>query len=127
MSPEKQREWRNKPANKTPENYEDYSFELWLCEQSSGKSHWVIPTLEISRKGADVRTYAVAADNDSNDCFSVGRGPHVKQRLTVYVRVSRLKDLQVYLDRKNKGLIKANQIRDNRSTKMARGKKAWWM
>lgn len=121
-------EWKNKPANKMVQNYEQNHFEIWYVVTTGNKGHWVIPTLEISRKGNDVRTYAVAAENDSNDCYSVGRGPHVKERHTVYIRVARQKDLQVYMDRKNAGLVKANQIRDNRSTKMARGKKStWWM
>lgn len=83
---------------------------------------WVLPTLLIkqaarhSRADEVSRTYAVTLDGK---IVRVGLGPHVTQRHTVYVALSRRKDLQRYLDLIEQGKAAANEVRDNISTRRA--------
>jgi len=91
-------------------------FELWYVEGTG----WVIPTLPIAnaKRGSlydTRRTYAIGV-NDSK-IYTVGRGPHVKTTVEVYVRPSRVTALQKFLDIKNKGLESAQTIRDRISTR----------
>lgn len=80
---------------------------------------WVITTLFISRgrNGTD-RTYGVTLEGQA---CSLGNGPHIKRTITVYLRKSRLSDLQKYLDIYNAGLERSHEIRDTRSTRRAQG------
>jgi hypothetical protein len=104
---------------KYPTDYKDHSysddFELWYTERFG----WCIPTLLIAkaRRGAKVpdRTYAVTLTNKETIC--VGRGPHVKSIVKVYVKKSRVSALQSFLDIKNSGECKAGEIRDSISTR----------
>jgi hypothetical protein len=101
--------------------YEDHQFEIWFVPNYG----WCIPTLHISNGGSRraygtaPRTYAVAID--TGKVVRIGLGPHVQQRSTVYVRQSRIKDLQKFLDLRTKGAGDANQIRDRISTRRAQG------
>ena len=81
---------------------------------------WCITTLQISRgkRGMQDRSYAV---NMSGDLVRVGQGPHVLKTVNVYLRESRMKDLQPFLDLYNKGLAGAGDTRDRISTRRARG------
>lgn len=97
--------------------YGQLRFELWYVAGTT-VSGWVIPTLLISksRTTAD-RTYAVMVSNKS--ICRVGRGPHVKEQVTVYVKQSRLKALQPYIDMMTAGEEKAHGVRDRISTRRA--------
>lgn len=96
------------------------SGQLTFYEVDGRESHfWCMATLLIakSRKFAD-RFYAIRLDGQ---IVRVGRGPHVKQELTVYIKKSRVKALQKYLDLHKKGLTEANQIRDRIGSRRAQG------
>ena len=100
------------------------SFELW---HTTGFG-WCIPTLHIanpSRRarqyGAtpqDARTYAVTLDGKT---VRIGMGPHVQERVTVYVRRSRLGELQKFLDLLVSGQASAQTVRDRISSRRAQG------
>lgn len=85
---------------------------------------WCVATLFIRRatRGrahlAD-RTYAWSLKDAC--VVTVGLGPHVLRTVTVYVRADRLEALQFLVDAHQKGLGKAGEIRDVRSTRMAQG------
>lgn len=104
---------------KYPKDYKDHSyehdFELWYTERFG----WCIPTLLISkaRRGSNVndRTYAITINTKETIC--VGKGPHVKESVKVYVKKSRVSDLQSFLDLKEEGESKAGEIRDSISTR----------
>lgn len=111
---------------KYPRNYKDHEysadFELWHV----GDWGWCIPTLMIRNvprrrlTGTTVapRTYAVRVDNGG--LVRIGLGPHVKERVTVYGRKSRMAALKKFLDLRNEGAAKAGQVRDRISTRRAR-------
>lgn len=98
--------------------YRSAEFEMWYTEQMG----WCIPTLLISnaRRGSNnpARTYATTLDSKP---VRIGRGPHVKRIVTVYVRESRLSALQHYLDKQSAGAEVSNQIRDRISSRRAQG------
>jgi hypothetical protein len=97
--------------------YELATFEMWYTEQMG----WCIPTLLIakaSRASTTDRTYATTLDGKQ---VRIGKGPHVKRVVTVYVRESRLKELQHYLDLQRAGAEVSNQIRDRISSRRAQG------
>ena len=81
---------------------------------------WVITTLGIKRgkRGHVDRSYAV--DLNGRGC-RVGNGPHVLRTITVYVRTSRIKALQSYIDLHAKGEVSANEIRDRISSRRVEG------
>lgn len=92
---------------------------------------WCMATLAIKRgrHGSD-RTYGVRLEDGAG--VRVGNGPHVKAQVTVYVRESRLKALQRYIDMYAEGLEKANVTRDRISSRRmqgalerAAGKRSW--
>jgi hypothetical protein len=82
---------------------------------------WVISTLPISksRSGFADRTYGVKISDGSS--VRIGNGPHVIKSITVYIRNSRLKALQKYIDLYNKGMSRANEIRDRISSRRVEG------
>ena len=96
-------------------------FDLWYTERFG----WAIPTLGIRNASARhrsigitaPRTYAVTVKDKS--LITCGLGPHVKARVTVYVKKSRFKALQPYLDIMIDGQVKANDCRDRISTRRA--------
>lgn len=103
------------------------SFELWVVGLSGEALEWFIPTLHIanaSRRagpGATTeRTYATRV-KDGKGGYRIGRGPHVKGTLTVYVRKSRVAALAPFLDMRTKGQEVAGQIRDRISSRRAQG------
>lgn len=97
-------------------------FDLWYTERFG----WVIPTLLITRRRLGIdpnhsggeRTYAVAVKDGGT--LTCGNGPHVKERVRVYVKASRLKALSPFLALLAKGRENANQIRDSISTRRVR-------
>lgn len=79
---------------------------------------WKVCTLEISKsKKFANRTYAI---DENGKVWSVGKGPHVLEQITVWVRKSRMKKLQKLIELYESGLTKANTIRDSISSKRAR-------
>lgn len=85
------------------------------------KMGWCISTLPISqsRKGYANRTYAIRIEDGS--IVTVGNGPHVKVDVMIYIRNSRIKVLQEYVELYNKGMIEAGNIRDRISSRRAQG------
>ncbi len=97
-------------------DWEDRSFELWNVKGIG----WVIPTLSIRknrRNDYGDRTYAIGVSDKK--IYTCGFGPHVLERITVWVRDSRLNSLQMYLDLRREGMEKAGMIRDRMSTRRA--------
>lgn len=82
---------------------------------------WVINTLFISRgkRGQPDRSYGIAIE--SNEVVSCGNGPHVTETATVYLRKSRIAELQPLIDKYVEGMERANAIRDRRSSRRAQG------
>jgi hypothetical protein len=97
---------------------QDYNsmFDLWYTERFG----WCIPTLLIS-SGRKVnmpdRTYATTLDGEP---VRIGKGPHVKRTVKVYVRLSRKEALQKFIDLKLAGQETSNDIRDRISTRRLR-------
>jgi hypothetical protein len=97
--------------------YDNNQFELWYTQQMG----WCIPTLRIGgsgRYGSTPRTYATTLDGKQ---VRIGKGPHVLRTVTVYVRQSRVKVLQKYLDLRTAGAVTSNTIRDRISSRRAQG------
>lgn len=87
---------------------------------------WCISTLLIRKAGrrssesaisGGARVYAVRVD--TGETVRVGLGPHVDERVQVYVRKSRVKALERYINLLVSGATRANQIRDRISTRRA--------
>jgi hypothetical protein len=81
---------------------------------------WIVTTLLIRggrSVGASDRSYGIAVED--GQLVRVGRGPHVKQEILVYMRVNRMSDLQPFLDLYNEGLEQAHISRDTRSSRAA--------
>lgn len=96
-------------------------FELWLVKDIKEGLTWFIPTLLISKNNRNSygsRTYAV--DLSGRLC-RIGKGPHVVQTLTVYLKKNNIIRLQKYLDLKKNGSEKSNQVRDRISSRRAEG------
>lgn len=100
----------------------DVSFELWYTERFG----WVIPTLTIAnntgrRAHAETRrSYGIAIKGEQ--LVSVGMGPHVKRHVTIKVKADRFDALKPLLDLSIKGLEKAGDCRDRRSSRIAQTK-----
>jgi hypothetical protein len=106
-------------------NWDSNHFELWCVAMRAGPIEWFIPTLLIakaSRRSANTtaRTYATRV-KDGASGYRIGRGPHVKAVVTVYIRKSRAKALQRFLDMRTAGQETAGQIRDRISSRRAQG------
>jgi len=82
---------------------------------------WCIATLRISngRHGHAARTYAARISDGAQ--VRIGSGPHVTSTVTVYIRQSRVKALQKYIDQYNSGAVSANETRDRISSRRAEG------
>lgn len=82
---------------------------------------WVIATLPIGSQHNRVnpRTYAVSLKH-GGPC-RCGNGPHILKKLTVFIRTSRVKAIQKYLDLYKSGLVSSNNIRDRISSRRAEG------
>lgn len=113
-----------KKADEYVENWDDRYFEIWAVSMAGEKLEWFIPTLSIAkaRRGTNyaARTYATRIA-DGKGGYRIGRGPHVKACVTVYVRKRRYEDLRKYLDMRSAGAETANQIRDRISSRRAQG------
>ena len=84
------------------------------------ETYWAIATLPIgkSRNGYADRTYAVTL---SGKVVTVGKGPHVKETVSVWIRKSRLGALQKYVDLFTQGKGDAGMIRDRIGSRRAQG------
>lgn len=107
------------------EDYARSQFELWLVATREGATEWFIPTLRIanaSRRspGTTARTYATRV-KDGAGGYRIGRGPHVRSVVTVYVRRGSARRLEPFLAMRDKGEETANQIRDRISSRRAQG------
>jgi hypothetical protein len=96
-------------------------FDLWYTVRFG----WCIPTLHIRNAGrrqaaglTQERTYAV--EIKGGGVVTIGLGPHVTARVTVYVTEGRRVALQPLIDLRTKGQGDAGSIRDRISTRRAR-------
>jgi hypothetical protein len=115
-----------KSKDKLVPGYDNSSFEIWYTERFG----WCIPTLLIRGAGRrygpsrdTARTYGVTIKDENlngHQVVTMGSGPHVKAKHTVYVRESRKEALQKFLDIRSGGAEDANSIRDRISTRRAR-------
>ena len=87
---------------------------------------WCIATLPISgaRSGSGyvARTYGIQVEADyagEHKIVTVGNGPHVSTTVEIYLKESRLKELQPYIDLYNKGMENAGSIRDRIGSRRA--------
>lgn len=86
---------------------------------------WVVLTLHISNPsrrqapGTAARFYATSLKDKK--VYTVGRGPHVLEELTVYVSQDNLERLMPLIELHKQGLTDANQIRDRISSRRAQG------
>jgi hypothetical protein len=83
---------------------------------------WCVATLLISntrKPNGFARTYAVRCSDGAQ--VRIGKGPHVTKEITVYIRKSRVKALQKYIDMFSKGQVEANEVRDRISSRRAQG------
>lgn len=84
---------------------------------------WCICTLLIrngSRRTPSAETarfYGICVEN--RQLVSIGRGPHVLREVTIYVKESRKAALKAILDIRSEGIVKANECRDARSSRIA--------
>lgn len=102
-----------------PKDKQIGTFDLWYSAGRNGFG-WCIPTLHIanSRQHGE-RSYAIRVSDGQP--VRIGGGPHVTQRLTVYVTEGRKAALEKYLELKRKGEEDANSIRDRISSRRAQG------
>lgn len=111
--------------NKLIDDYERSTFEMYAVAFRDGSIEWVIATLMISTGSrrnplaSTARTYAVRVSNGA--LCRVGKGPHVKATVTVYVRKSRVKALESLMKLREKGAEEAHQVRDRISSRRAQG------
>lgn len=100
-------------------------FEMYAVSFRNGSTEWVIATLQISNgsrrnpAASSARTYAVRVSNGA--LCRVGKGPHVKATIAVYVRKSRVAALASLLKLLDKGEEEAHQVRDRISSRRAQG------
>lgn len=108
--------WKSKTVMaKDADGYSTLQFEIW----HSARFGWCIPTLLIGKarhRNTTDRTYATTL---KGELVRIGMGPHVTATHTVYVKASRLKILQKYIDLQHKGAAKAGDTRDRISTRRA--------
>lgn len=111
-----------------PKDYADNTYETFELWDVRGVG-LLIPSLLISKTSRRVRLVHGGAVTDryyatdvaTGKIYRIGRGPHVLSTTTVYVRKSRLADLQKFLDLREKGSADANMIRDRISSRRAQG------
>jgi hypothetical protein len=107
--------WRE--ANKLLAYPQPRSLTLYNTERFG----WIVTTLLIksgTRRNVSDRSYGVTLDGQ---LVRVGFGPHVRRKIEVYLRESRMTDLQPFLDLYNQGLERAHESRDTLSTRRAQG------
>lgn len=84
---------------------------------------WCLATLSISKSRSHGRTtdrtYAARVSDGAS--VRVGAGPHVTRTIKVYLRESRMKALQKYIEMFQQGQVAANTIRDRVSSRRAEG------
>lgn len=108
-------------------DYGPSTFELWYTERFG----WVAPTLTIRgagrRHGADAktrRTYAVAIKGGA--LCRVGMGPHVLKTVKVYITKDNIKRLKATLALIVDGSKRANEARDELSSRRAFGRRGYY-
>lgn len=105
-------------ANKPATDFGEYgTFTLHKTERFG----WCIATLFISRgkRGQPDRTYGISIDG--KETVSIGNGPHVTETIRVHVTNGRKAALQPLQDLYVEGLKRANDVRDRRSSRIAKG------
>jgi hypothetical protein len=102
-----------RPQNLPPE----LTFYLVRSSRANRGDYWVMTTLSINNRG---RAYGIGIADKL--MYSVGAGPHVIKTVRVYFTKTNMSRLQKYFDMYMEGAITANQIRDRRSTSIARTK-----
>lgn len=86
---------------------------------------WVLCTLHISNPsrrqapGTAARTYAIGVADKK--IYTVGRGPHVTQEVTIQLSQDNIDRLSEYAALYQRGLAEAGQIRDRISSRRAQG------
>ena len=80
----------------------------------SGRFGWAVQTLWINQR--ENRTYAATMDGST-----VRVGNASVQPVTVYVKASRVKALQKWLDARQAGLDRAGEVRDRIGSRRAEG------
>lgn len=93
---------------------------LWLynCKEFG----WCVATLHISKsknRNYPDRTYGVRLSD--GQVVTMGGGPHVTERITVYVRKDRTEALSKLIERYDEGMGSANQIRNRIGSRRAQG------
>jgi hypothetical protein len=86
---------------------------------------WVLTTLHISNpsrrqsSSTPPRTYGIGVADSK--VYTVGRGPHVTEEVTIYLTPENYDRLKVYVQLWTKGMADASQIRDRISSRRAQG------
>lgn len=89
---------------------------FYLCERLG----WCIAVLPISRgRERSDRVYGVRCDTGT--LCRMGKGPHVKKEVTIYIAEDRALPLDRYLKLKRQGEVDANVVRDRISSRRAEG------
>lgn len=93
------------------------TLELYYTERMG----WVITVLPISKGRGNFanRSYGICIKG-AGMC-SVGNGPHVLRQITLHITKGRAEKLGYLLKLAADGEVRANQIRDNRSSRRAAG------
>jgi hypothetical protein len=92
--------------------------ELYLCSNLSKGTQWVVTTLPISG-GNPPRTYGIGVDDGK--VYTVGRGPHVKAVVQLWVRKGNWDRVKKYVELWKKGMADAGAIRDRISSRRSQG------
>jgi hypothetical protein len=85
---------------------------------------WVIVTLLIGSGGSRLRGYApryYGVRVSDGAAVRVGKGPHVSRTLRVYIRQSRVKALDHFIQLYNSGMTSAHTTRDRISSRRYQG------
>lgn len=83
---------------------------------------WVLTTLRIGgagRRGTTERYYGIGVADGK--VYTVGRGPHVTNVVTVYLSHLNVERLRTYAELWEKGMADAQAIRDRIGTRRAQG------
>lgn len=89
--------------------------------------HWVVCVLHISSASRANKSRGVTADRyyaigvDDKKIYTVGRGLHVKDEITVHLTKDNIDRLMPYVELYKKGNADANTIRDRVSSRRAMG------
>lgn len=81
---------------------------------------WILTTLGISGAGrqATARSYGIGLDGKT---CRVGKGPHVKASVTIYLSADNVERLSKYVELWQAGMERAGEVRDRISSRRAQG------